>query len=315
MIVLKIILMILGILLGILLLLLLAVLFVPIRYKAAGEVLEDTSVKAKVTWLLSAVGVHVSYDKEQDLKVWLRIFFWKKMLYEGEASEAEEEVLEEEVLESESLHEAEDAIEDEAPKDTEDDQTEDDRKVAEDIDAKSGQDKEPSGEVESFGDDSEDDDSKDSRSASNKKVKKDASDEERTSDKNRKEKPGENIRRMIDRIKAFHYDDRDKAALSHIKDELIKLLKHLCPTKSRLDLKYSTGSPDTTGISLGVIAMFPIAYKNKWNIVPDFEAEEAYGKGSGWLKGRIYVYYLLLILLRLYRDKNCYRLYRKIKRF
>ena len=62
MIVLKIILMILGILLGILLLLLLAVLFVPIRYKAAGEVLEDTYVKAKVTWLLSAFGVHVSYD-------------------------------------------------------------------------------------------------------------------------------------------------------------------------------------------------------------------------------------------------------------
>lgn len=319
MIVLKIILMILGILLGILLLLLLAVLFVPIRYKAAGEVLEDTSVKAKVTWLLSAVGVHVSYDKEQDLKVWLRILFWKKMLYEGEGSEAAEEV-----LESESFHEAEDAIADEATKDAENDQTESEqtennRKTTEDIDVKSGQDKELSGEVESFSDGSEDTDSEDSQSASNKKshkkVKKDASDEERTSDKNRKEKPGENIRRMIDWIKAFHYDDRDKAALSHIKDELIKLLKHLCPTKSRLNLKYSTGSPDTTGISLGVIAMFPIAYKNKWNIVPDFEAEEAYGKGSGWLKGRIYVYYLLVILLRLYRDKNCYRLYRKIKRF
>lgn len=264
----KIILIILGILLGLLLFLVLSVLFIPLRYKATGEFRQETYVKAKVSWFLSALGVHFLYDTDQRIRVWLRIFFWKRILYESE--EDENSSGEVDSIKKNSIEDAQ--------------------------------------KIEQREDSQEPERTKDSR-------KKSDSGEETSSGKNRKGKPGENIKRMIDRIKAFRYDDRDKAALSHIKEELILLLKHLCPVKSRLELEYSTGSPDTTGISLGVIAMFPLAYKNHWNIVPDFEAEEAYAKGSGWLKGRIYVYYLLLILLRLYRDKNCYRLYRKIKRF
>ena len=300
--VLKIILIILGILLGILLFLVLAVLFVPIRYKAAGEVKEDTWFQARATWFLSVLGVHVLYDKEQNIKVWFRVFFWKKILYESE--EEEEQSLEDEV--SQAVEKSGEEENSDITGCVHDEGTE---KI---VDESSY---EVSGEVEAFGEPATDESKTISKEKSKGKVSKNDSSKEDSLEKNRKEKPGENIRRMIDRIKAFHYDDRDKAALSHIKEELVRLLKHLCPTKSRLELKYSTGSPDTTGISLGVIAMFPLAYQNHWNIVPDFEAEEAYAKGCGWFKGRIYAYYLVLILLRLYRDKNCYSLYRKIKRF
>lgn len=282
----KIILIILGILLGLLLFLVLSVLFIPLRYKATGEFRQETYVKAKVSWFLSALGVHFLYDTDQRIRVWLRIFFWKRILYESE--EDENSSGEVDSIKKNSIEDA--------------------QKIEQREDSKKPEQREDSQQSEQREDSQEPERTKDSR-------KKRDSGEEPSSGKNRKGKPGENIKRMIDRIKAFRYDDRDKAALSHIKEELILLLKHLCPVKSRLELEYSTGSPDTTGISLGVIAMFPLAYKNHWNIVPDFEAEEAYAKGSGWLKGRIYVYYLLLILLRLYRDKNCYRLYRKIKRF
>ena len=139
--------------------------------------------------------------------------------------------------------------------------------------------------------------------------------EEENSKKNRKTNLGKNIKDIIERIKAFDYDDRDKAALSHLKTELVKVLKHICPKKARLNLIYSTGAPDTTGISLGIIAMFPIAYKNRFNIVPDFQSEEAYAKGDGWMKGRIYVFFLLGVVIRVLRDKNCVRLYHKIKNF
>lgn len=292
MIVLKIILAILGILLGVLLLFVLAFLFVPIRYKASGEVIEATYVKAKVSWLLSALGIHLLYDRDGSIRVWLRIFFWKKLLYESEEEGGQEQdITGENVAFDEPLTVDKPQKTDEA---TAFDKPEDAGKYGKKGINHSGG-NEASGEADSFGEISKE--------------------EQSSAKKNRNGKPGENIRRMIDRIKDFHYDDRDKTALVHLKEELVRLLKHLCPVKSRLELKYSTGSPDTTGISLGVIAMFPMAYKNHWNVVPDFEAEEAYAQGKGWLKGRIYVYYLLLILFRLYRDKNCYRLYRKVKRF
>lgn len=287
MIVLKIILAILGILLGILLFLVLALLFVPIRYKAFGEVKEETYVKAKVSWFLSTLGIHFLYDRDGNIRVWLRIFFWKKMLYESE-EEQEKDLTGESVTDDEP-----------------------DKPVVADKQKTSDESKETDKSGRTEMDCSGENKTSDETDSIDEILKEEQSSEK----KNRKGKPGENIRRMIDRIKAFHYDDRDKAALSHLKEELVKLLKHIFPKKSRLELKYSTGSPDTTGISLGVIAMFPSVYRNHWNVVPDFEAEEAYVKGCGRMKGRIYGYYLLLIVFRLYRDKNCYRLYRKIKRF
>ena len=77
---------------------------------------------------------------------------------------------------------------------------------------------------------------------------------------------------------------------------------------------YSTGSPDTTGISLGILACFPVGYKNKWQITPDFESENPYAKGSFDIKGHVIVISILAATLRILFDKNCRRLYNRISR-
>jgi hypothetical protein len=76
---------------------------------------------------------------------------------------------------------------------------------------------------------------------------------------------------------------------------------------------FSTGSPDTTGEVLGVIAMFPMAYQNRWNIAPDFEADHFYVEGEAQLSGRIFIYQLAGIILRILKDRNCRRLFKKLK--
>lgn len=116
------------------------------------------------------------------------------------------------------------------------------------------------------------------------------------------------------RIKKMITDDRNKKAVIHLKDELIYLVKILLPKKSRVRGAFSTGAPDTTGQLCGVIALFPIMYEKGWELRPDFTAESAYFEGDFWGKGRLYLFQIIGILLRIMFDKNCRRMYTMIDR-
>ena len=111
------------------------------------------------------------------------------------------------------------------------------------------------------------------------------------------------------RIKKILTDDRNKKAVIHLKDELIYLVKRLLPKKSRVRGAFSTGAPDTTGQLCGVIALFPIMYQKGWELRPDFMAESAYFEGDFWGKGRLYLFQIVGIILRIVFDKNCRRMY------
>ena len=78
----------------------------------------------------------------------------------------------------------------------------------------------------------------------------------------------------------FFNDEKNKKAFSNIWKQLEHLVVSVLPKRLKLWLKYSTGSPDTTGQVLGILAIFPVGYRNHWNIIPDFTAEEFY-KGTG----------------------------------
>lgn len=122
-----------------------------------------------------------------------------------------------------------------------------------------------------------------------------------------------NIREFIVKIKELLTDEKNRTAFSHLKREVAYLLKKSVPGRMKVQAVYSTGSPDTTGEVLGIIAMFPAAYKNRWNIVPDFEADHFYVDGEADISGRIFIYQLVGIILRILRDKNCRRLFIKLK--
>jgi hypothetical protein len=122
-----------------------------------------------------------------------------------------------------------------------------------------------------------------------------------------------NIREWVEKIKALISDEKNQAAFSHLKQEVVYLLKKSVPRKMHVQATFSAGSPDTTGEVLGVIAMFPAAYKNRWNIVPDFTADHFYVEGEAELSGRIFIYQLAGIILRILKDRNCRRLFKKLK--
>ena len=86
------------------------------------------------------------------------------------------------------------------------------------------------------------------------------------------------------------------------------------PYKLYLRAEFSAGSPDKTGMVLGILAMFPIGYKNKWKIRPDFEREEIYIDSEFDIKGHIFLYKILVIAIRVLVDKNCRKLYNEIRK-
>jgi len=125
----------------------------------------------------------------------------------------------------------------------------------------------------------------------------------------------ERIKEVYVKIKKILTDEKNQEAVSHIKNEIIYLIKILLPKKSKIDAVFSTGSPDTTGQLFGILACFPSFYHKNWKLLPDFEADEAYFKGTFWGKGRVYGYQIIGIILRIIFDKNCRRLYTIINRF
>lgn len=120
------------------------------------------------------------------------------------------------------------------------------------------------------------------------------------------------IRHTAGRIRQMLEDAHNHAAVSHVKAETVRLLKYIMPGRLKLSMSYSTGSPDSTAQIFGILALFPIGYRNRWNIRPDFEADEGYVDGETDIKGHVYSVCLLGILIRLIMDKNCRRL---IKQF
>ena len=55
--------------------------------------------------------------------------------------------------------------------------------------------------------------------------------------------------------------------------------------------------------------MFPVGYQNRWNVHPDFTADNAYADAEFDVKGRILGFSLLKLILGLVLDKDCQKLY------
>lgn len=275
---------------------LLCVLFVPVKYRAVGS-FDNTDIRAKahVSWLFHLFALHIEYTDETD--GYIRLVFVKKELFDNyEAfnddvmddaakTETEDKVSENtrdehKIPADESAHVADDQIEDESTAQTHNEQ----RTVTD-----------------------ENQHIKQQTKLTHKKRSK------KTHKKQFKDK-SDKIKNCIYKLKREYSDERNKAAFSHLKKELFIILKRICPRRLKLTMLYSTGSPDTTGISLGILACFPVGYTNRWRITPDFESEKPYAKGSFDIKGHVIVISILAATLRILFDKNCRRLYNRISR-
>ncbi|MBQ3584643.1 MAG: DUF2953 domain-containing protein [Lachnospiraceae bacterium] len=110
------------------------------------------------------------------------------------------------------------------------------------------------------------------------------------------------IYKNITDAKEFLSDEKTKNAISFVKGEAGKLIRHIRPRKIKGYLNFGFDDPSQTGKVLGLIYMFSRGTSKNFQINPDFENKVL--EGDMQLKGRIQVYYLLIIAYNLYKDKN-----------
>lgn len=260
------------------------VLFVPVKYRAVGS-FDNTDIRAKahVSWLFHLFALHIEYADETD--GYIRLAFVKRKLFDDADSDYENE--------EKAAEASDDDVMDEAAK------TETEDKVSENT-----------GDEPKISADENQHIKQQTKLTHQKRYKK----RNKKSHKKQFKDKSEKIKNCIYKLKREYSDERNKAAFSHLKKELFIILKRICPRRLKLTMVYSTGSPDTTGISLGILACFPVGYTNRWRITPDFESEKPYAKGSFDIKGHVIVISILAATLRILFDKNCRRLYNRISR-
>ena len=289
--ILKIIGIVLVVLLCILLVLILLVLFYPVKYRILGTEVYDKENKSdihiRLSWIFHLIGVNVDIGPE--LTAGLRILFVKKNLMKdsdtsndrsdnnGDGGSCDSDSCNSDIIEAENIKNISET----------DIKNTDNIAVAEE-----------------------------KINANATKAEKSVSEDEYTNATNAysNNKGKEKIKRLTGKIKKILKDDSCKAALNKIKTELINLLKAIMPYKLYLKAEFSAGSPDKTGMVLGILAMFPIGYRNKWKIRPDFEREEIYIDSEFDIKGHIFLYKILVIAIRVLVDKNCRKLYNEIRK-
>ena len=296
--ILKVIGIILLVVLALILAVVLCVLLVPVKYRAVGS-FDNTDIRAKAhaSWLFHLFALHIEYARETD--GYIRLVFVKKKLFDDSDSEYEADEYDEETAKPDSGADNYETLYI--------DSMDDDAKAEDESTAQIHN------EQRTVNDDNQHIKQQTKRNHQ-KKYKKRSEKLHKKSHKKQFKDKSHKLKTSIDKLKREYSDERNKAAFSHLKKELFIILKRICPRRLRLTMVYSTGSPDTTGISLGVLACFPVGYTNRWRITPDFESEKPYAKGSFDIKGHVIVISILAATLRILFDKNCRRLYNRISR-
>lgn len=115
-----------------------------------------------------------------------------------------------------------------------------------------------------------------------------------------------------EKVVAFFEDELHILALGKSWKAVKQLLGHILPGKIKGHLEFGTGDPESTGKALGALGVMYAAYGKGITIVPDFYEKRLVADIA--LKGRIRCGTVLLICLRLIRDKQVKRLYHNWKK-
>ena len=313
--ILKIIGIVLVVLLCILLVLILLVLFYPVKYRIFGTEVYDKENKSdihiRLSWIFHLIGVNVDIDPE--LTAGLRILFVKKNLMKDSDTSNDDENDRNDNADDGSSYDSGANDNENAQKVVKKDVKDTDNNVSVKEDKNANNTASGYSDIETENNSSDNKDIYDNNISDNEDSydSDDTSEEDTDTERDIKK---EKIKRLTAKIKKILKDDSCKEALNKIKTELINLLKAIMPYKLYLKAEFSAGSPDKTGMVLGILAMFPIGYKNKWKIRPDFEREEIYIDSEFDIKGHIFLYKILVIAIRVLVDKNCRKLYNEMRK-
>lgn len=119
-----------------------------------------------------------------------------------------------------------------------------------------------------------------------------------------------NIKSEYDFYKALWDKPQGKAAVKHVFEEILYLLKKIKPKNIEGDVVFGTGDPASTGQAIGAIAAVYGFLPEKLKIKPDFE-EKIY-EGNIHIKGKLRLIHVVIIAIRLIVDKNVRYVMKKI---
>lgn len=324
------------ILLGVVILALLLVLFMPIVYRVKAEnqdtehLLEGLKAHAKVRWLFGLLRGGYAYPEPERLIV--KVLFFTVYDSGKEQKKAVSKAGDEDEEAGNEGEETGKAAKDKAEPVTGDAEIKTALKKEENAGEKHKDSEKPDVDDKDTVKEGSDIPDGESQNDEYREIKT-GNDEPRKSEKREAETPGKGLRAKFDKFKYTIYDTCDKIKsvwenfsyykgvfeqedtkqlLKHVFKRLGKVLKSIRPRKLKADIRFGTGSPDTTGYAYGVYGMLCSVLGKNVFVTPDFE--QAVLAGNLYAAGHITLFTILWHAFMIVIDKKVWEFMSKIKR-
>ena len=303
------------VLLGLILTLLVLVLFVPVRYRISGSVLDDKTVRVKLHWLLHLLVFSVSYEKKE-FAAEFRILGFRLFPREKKKSALDDTDFDDIIRQpSEAsvdhnheamLHDIEEAG-DESVKESLQEEPQLTAMEYSGVSETDGTEESEVPQKDRFTEKSEE-----SRSNHQKDERQQKRKPERKFNifVNKCKRFIERVKQIPDKISAVHKiisDEGNHKVVSLVWKQIRYLLRHSRFRKVKTDLTFSAGNPAETGQILGVLCMFPMLYRYEVSLMPDFESEQWYLRGTFEIKGHVRLVHVLYSGIQLWKEKEVRR--------
>lgn len=293
------------VLLGIILTLLVLLLFVPVRYQIKGFILGETTIELRLYWLLHLLVFSLSYE-EKKLTTEFRILGFRLFPREKKKSALDD-------TDFDDLEEAEDE------RVTQEPVQEIPQLTATEYSGEPQTDSPEKPQTES-----QTDEGGEPQTESQTKESREPQTDSPEAHRRQKRQPKRKIAAFIDKWKRFwekikQIPDKVSAIWSVISDEgnhkvvsfvweqIRYLLRHSKFRKLKTDLTFSAGDPALTGQILGVLCMIPVLYQYEVSMMPDFESEQWYLRGTFEIKGHARLVHVLRSGILLWKEKEVRR--------
>ena len=330
------------VLFGLLLLVLCTVLFVPVRYQISGSWKEEKWGRVRVSWLLSAICVNGSYEKEKELQASLRVL-WLKLWSMGEEEQTEPPKESKTEAAAKSRDKAETAKETKAEKSKTEQQKTEQPKAESKVQTETEHTAEPKTQTQSKAGPEKTDEKKSSTKPEAKPETKPVQKQEKAikvaeadQEEDKIEPAEKKSHQWIRKIKAFleklkfsfkHFcdklkdiktfvrekrewleDEKNQESLKLLFTQAKKLLAHVWPGWGKGRIRFGLDDPYYTGQILeGASLVYPFIYKSL-DLEPVFDEKCLEAEGN--FKGRVRVSYLLWLFWGVYRHKHTWKMIR-----
>ncbi len=309
---------------GLLLLIVLALCFVPFRYKINASKDDSLIANVKITYLLHFISLKAIYDKKLTIEARiLGIRVYKKTSEGGHGKDKDEDILEDlDEFEEDSKDKKSSKKADKESYVSKDEN--ESSNITEVSDVNVTYSDSSDNDVSVNGSESANEYSIDEEVFDNKKKSKFFSKLSRLNQKlaaipSKLESICENIEEKIDGLfdtiayyECLFSKKGTEYVIQFLKEKIIKLLKHICPRKCKIDFDYSSEDPDKAGKMweiYGIVMPF-LPGKNRINIGFDEEVL----RFKIMVKGRIFLGYVGLIGLQILFNKKVKKFIKLLKR-